>query len=177
MRPNFFLIIASLLIFSAVPALAEPGAENAFSPYQGATELVIRTIGTAKKSIHVAAYTFTSQPIAAALAEAHRHGIEVEIVLDKSQRRARYSALPYFLKSGIPTRINYNYAIMHDKFMVIDGTTLELGSFNYTKAAEEKNAENVLVLHRDTDVIRQYENQWQKLWAEATALEQLASRE
>ena len=35
--------------------------------------------------------------------------------------------------AGIPIRINSYYAIMHDKYMVIDGKTVETGSFNYTR--------------------------------------------
>jgi len=31
--------------------------------------------------------------------------------------------------------------------MIIDGETVVTGSFNFTKAAEENNAENLLVIH------------------------------
>ena len=55
---------------------------------------------------------------------------------------------------------------MHNKFMVIDNQVLELGSFNYTKAAEEKNAENVLVIHDDPQIVQDYAAQWRKLWQE-----------
>ena len=58
---------------------------------------------------------------------------------------------------------------MHNKFMIIDSKTLELGSFNYTRSAEEKNAENVLVLH-SKKAIKDYSNQWQMLWDEADEL-------
>ena len=34
----------------------------------------------------------------------------------------------------------------HNKIMLIDGDTIITGSFNFTKAAEESNAENLLVL-------------------------------
>lgn len=46
-------------------------------------------------------------------------------------------------------------AIMHDKFIVVDTDVVEEGSFNYTAAAERKNAENVLVLH-DRTVAQEY---------------------
>ena len=65
------------------------------------------------------------------------------------------------------TRINDHYAIMHDKFMVIDGRTIELGSFNYTRAAENNNAENVLVVHGSDKIIQDYSRQWRGLWEEA----------
>jgi len=57
--------------------------------------------------------------------------------------------------------------VMHDKFIIIDQAVLELGSFNYTKAAEEKNAENVLVIRDVPTVIKNYAAEWDKLWQES----------
>jgi phosphatidylserine/phosphatidylglycerophosphate/cardiolipin synthase-like enzyme len=169
------IIIFSLLLCGEV--CAEPTTENAFSPRQGATALVIKTIEEAEKTIHVAAYSFTSKPIAEALVAAHGHGIDVEVVLDKSQSKSRYRMLSYLTDNGIPARINSRYAIMHNKFMIIDSKVLELGSFNYTKAAEEKNAENVLVIRRKKRLIKNYEKQWKKLWDEAETAQEINARE
>jgi phosphatidylserine/phosphatidylglycerophosphate/cardiolipin synthase-like enzyme len=55
---------------------------------------------------------------------------------------------------------------LHDKFIVVDGLTVEQGSFNYTAAAETKNAENVLVLH-DVAIADEYRREWERLWAES----------
>ncbi len=161
-------ILLSFIVILASTSYAFAGGitlEDAFSPYQGATELVVKTIVEAKKSIHVAAYSFTSKPIADALVTAHDKGIDVEVVLDKSQREGHM--MQYIKDHGIPTRINYRYSIMHDKFMIIDEKTLELGSFNYTVAAEKRNAENVLVVHNAESVIKDYSSQWKNLWKES----------
>ena len=161
-----FMLLANFIFPSA---MAESNAitsmEDAFSPHQGATELVVKTIGQAKKSIHVAAYSFTSRPIASALAAAHDKGVDVEVVLDKSQKNGWI--MQCLKDHKIPARFNYQYSIMHDKFMVIDEKTLELGSFNYTRAAEDNNAENVLVIHDAKKVVKDYSKQWKKLWEEA----------
>ena len=63
-------------------------------------------------------------------------------------------------------RVDYRYAILHVKFIVVDGETLETGSFNLTAAAEQRNAENVLVLH-DADVAKRYAQEWEWLWSES----------
>ncbi len=99
------------------------------------------------------------------MVNAHQRGVDVKVVLDKRQNSTR-SLLSFLQENGIPTRINGHYAIMHNKFMIIDGNVLELGSFNYTKAAEEKNAENVIVMHNTPQVIEDYTRQWEKLWNE-----------
>lgn len=147
--------------------IAYADIQTAFSPNQGGTELIVKTIGEAKESIEVAAYSFTSTSIAKALLDAHNCGVKVRVVLDKSQRTANYSSYIFLSNHNVPTRINSNYAIMHNKFMVIDGKTLQLGSFNYTKAAEEKNAENVMVIRNEIDTIKVYKQQWDKLWNES----------
>jgi phosphatidylserine/phosphatidylglycerophosphate/cardiolipin synthase-like enzyme len=166
---HFIRTLFFLLIFP-ITALAQPNAEEAFSPRQGASLLVIKTIEKAEKSIKVAAYSFTSKPIADALIKAYQKGIDVKIVLDKSQQKNKHSMYRYFLENKLPTRINRKYAIMHNKFMVIDEKALQLGSFNYTKSAEKSNAENVLVIRRNKKVISRYSIQWQKLWNEAQDL-------
>src|SRR6185369_7846496 len=144
---KYFIIIISLLSATYwCDALAEPKFEDAFAPNQGATALIVRTIDESQKSIRVAAYYFTSRPITEALIAAHRRGVDVKVVMDETNKTNFYSSLKPLLDARIPTRTNSHYAIMHDKFMVIDSSTLELGSFNYTRSAEEKNAENVLVI-------------------------------
>jgi phosphatidylserine/phosphatidylglycerophosphate/cardiolipin synthase-like enzyme len=159
--PRFLLLLMLVLPLS----VAGQEVEDAFSPHQGATQLVVATIGEAKQTVRVAAYSFTSLPIGDALIAAEKRGVDVKVVLDRKQNSKR-SLLDYLRESGVPTRINGHYAIMHNKFMIIDGKVLELGSFNYTKAAEEKNAENVLVLRNEPQVISDYTRQWEKLWEE-----------
>lgn len=167
--PTYFLILLCpmfALILLPATSFGQSTIERAFSPHQGATELVVNTIGEAHRSISMAAYSFTSRPIAEALVDACNRGVDVRVVLDKSQRtNALLSRL--FDGSCVHTRINYRYAIMHDKFIIVDDDTVELGSFNYTKAAENNNAENVLVLHDVPTVAHDYGTQWIKLWDES----------
>ena len=128
-----------LLLLLPLPSWAWP-VEIAFSPRGGATDLVVRTIDSAKSSIRVATYSFTSKPIATALLDAHKRGIDVRVLVDKSNATAWYTAATFLANQGVPVRVDYRYAIMHDKFIVVDGVTVEEGSFNYTAAAEKKNA-------------------------------------
>jgi phosphatidylserine/phosphatidylglycerophosphate/cardiolipin synthase-like enzyme len=167
------LALAALSISLLFPAAAEPAEapsiEVAFSPSGGATDLVVKTIESAKNSIRVAAYSFTSKPIALALLEAQKRGVDVRVVADRSNATARYTAATFLATQGVPVRLDYRYSIMHDKFLIVDGQTLETGSFNFTAAAEARNAENVLVLH-DAALAQQYEQQWERLWNESEEL-------
>lgn len=165
----FLIILLALLTTSVANVSAEPNTsiDVAFSPNAGATEAIVSLITEAKHSIRLAAYSFTSKPIARALMEAHKRGIDVQVVLDKSNKTTRYTSATFIANVDIPVRINSQYAIMHNKYMVVDGTTVETGSFNYTSAAEIKNAENVLVIRGNPELANSYLKNWKQLWDEA----------
>lgn len=117
-----------------------------FSPYGRALDVVLDGIADARQSILVAEYSFTSKPIATALLNAHKRGIKVFVVADQKDNSTGYSAVRFLANEGVPVRLDGNYAIHHHKFMVIDGVNLETGSFNYSAAAANRNAENALLL-------------------------------
>eukprot|EP00659_Diplonema_papillatum_P003092 gene3092-4854_t len=117
-----------------------------------------------------AAYSFTSKPIALALVNAKKRGVNVMVVADKKGNTAKYSAVTFLANEGVPVRLNGNYAIMHNKYIVIDGRDVETGSFNYTQAAAKSNAENALLLRGVPELAISYANNFNKLWAEADTL-------
>ena len=109
----------------------------------------------------VQADSFTSAPIAKALLDAHKRGLRVEVILDKSQRTDEYSSATFFFNSGIPVKIDGQHAIAHNKVIVINEETVITGSFNFTRAAEENNAENLLIIH-DKKLGSLYTKNWQE---------------
>jgi phosphatidylserine/phosphatidylglycerophosphate/cardiolipin synthase-like enzyme len=120
---------------------------------------VVKEINAAKATILVQAYSFTSARIAEALVEANKRGVSIQVILDKSQRNEKYSSADFVQHAGIPTYIDSRHAIAHNKVMVIDGGTVITGSFNFTKNAEENNAENLLVI-RSPELASKYCNNW-----------------
>jgi phosphatidylserine/phosphatidylglycerophosphate/cardiolipin synthase-like enzyme len=134
------------------------GVQVYFSPRGGATEAVVDALDRATNAVWVQAYSFTSAPIAKALVEAHRRGVRVAVILDASQRAEKYSEADFLNHSGIRTLIDAQHAIAHNKVMILDSYLLLTGSFNFTKAAEEKNAENLLVINDPVLAGRYLEN-------------------
>jgi phosphatidylserine/phosphatidylglycerophosphate/cardiolipin synthase-like enzyme len=128
-----------------------------FSPRGGATDAVVQAIHAAQHQILVQAYSFTAAPIAKALLDAHKRGVHVFAVLDKSNETDKYSAATFLVNAGIRTVIDDQHAIAHNKVMVIDRATIITGSFNFTKAAEERNAENLLVITDAPALVQAYE--------------------
>ena len=151
---------AGLLLAGCVPQASIPqGIQVYFSPKGGATEAVVNALDHATNAVLVQAYSFTSAPIAKALVDAHRRGIKVQVILDRSQRTEKYSEADFLKNNGIPTLIDAQHAIAHNKIMILDGYIVLTGSFNFTKAAEEHNAENLLVIN-DPALAGQYIGNW-----------------
>jgi phosphatidylserine/phosphatidylglycerophosphate/cardiolipin synthase-like enzyme len=166
----FLFCLFSCLAAHAESLPASASYELSFSPNGKALSLVLNTINSAQKEILVAAYSFTSKPISKALVGAHQRGVSVRVVADEKENGERYTAVHFLANQGVPVRLNSNYAIMHNKFMVIDGSTVETGSFNYSAAAASKNAENVLVIKNAATLATRYAEEWQRLWDEGTDL-------
>ena len=154
-------VIALLLVFAGLAwgAFAAPDWQVYFSPDGGAAAAIVAELGKATNSVLVQAYSFTSAPIAKALVDAHKRGVKITVILDKGQKTAKYSSADFVSRAGITTLIDGKHAIAHNKVMVIDGLTLITGSFNFTKAAEESNAENLLIV-RDKDLAAAYIENW-----------------
>ncbi|MGP1932232.1 MAG: phospholipase D family protein [Arsenophonus sp. ET-YP4-MAG3] len=158
----FFLIFISLSSYSTNIQDIEIG----FSPGRKAKQIILSAIEEAKKSIDIAAYSFTSKPIALALINARNRGVNIRVVADKKSNSKKYTAVTYLSNHHIPVRLNDKYAIMHNKFMIIDNHSVETGSFNYTKNAENRNAENVIYIKNRPDIAEKYTQEFNRLWSE-----------
>lgn len=141
------------------PSSIPQGVQVWFSPHGGATEAVVNALNHATNTVLVQAYSFTSAPIAEALVQARRRGVKVQVILDKSQRTEKYSEADFLQHEGIPTLIDSEHAIAHNKIMLIDDYLVLTGSFNFTRAAEEHNAENLLLIN-DPVLAKRYLDNW-----------------
>lgn len=163
------LLCASLL---AAPVLASENAGNitvGFSPSGTALSNVLDVINSAHNSIDVAAYSFTSKEVAAALVKAAGRGVQVRVVADqKDNQKSPHSAVITMQENHIPVRLDGHYAIMHNKFMVVDEVTTETGSFNYTASADKRNAENALVIWNAPQLAAVYSQEFERLWQESS---------
>lgn len=156
---RYFLLI---LLFS-LPAYADCEIRPYFSPNGGAEQAIINEINKAQDSVVMAAYVFTSQPISQALELARSRAVTVATVVDgnaSKQVRLLLSTSKYSVK------YNHKYAIQHSKYIITDDTLIT-GSFNFTKSAEKRNSENILVIQDCPNVIVSYQKNWSKLWNEA----------
>jgi phosphatidylserine/phosphatidylglycerophosphate/cardiolipin synthase-like enzyme len=136
-----------------VPA---PSVAIHFSPKGGCGEVVVEAIKAARHQVLVMAYSFTYDPIVKALMDAHARGLDVELVFDKSNEEDQRSDMPRCIEKGMKVLVDAEHAIAHNKVMIIDKKVLLTGSFNFTRQAEEANAENLLVIRHDKAIVEKY---------------------
>ncbi|MGL1834574.1 phospholipase D family protein [Rhodocyclaceae bacterium SMB388] len=178
-------IIAALVfgLVAAVPAgqriPARGSVEVAFSPADDPEALLLRVIGDARESIRVQAYVFTSRAIARGLVEAHRRGVRVEVLADAEMNRrgGRNAAIPALLEAKVPVAFETAFAAAHNKVLIIDPQgpvcTVVTGSYNFTWSARNRNAENVLVLRDNCELVQAYLDNWNRHRANAVPVASL----
>lgn len=161
----------SIFILSAVFSVSVSAGDNiavVFSPGGTAQRLILNLIAGAGKTLDVAAYEFTSRPVADALLSQSQRGVAVRLVADEKVSHGRYSLVSLLACSGVPVRTDDRYNIMHNKFIVADGMNTETGSFNYTSSAEKRNAENALAVFDNKAVAAEYNAEFERLWNESS---------
>lgn len=169
------LKLAIVLLFLAfVPAIFADTAitsgasyDLGFSPGETSLSVVLNAINSSRSSLSMACYEFTSRDIAEAIEKAAHRGVKVRIVADFKASRQKYSQIPILEAAGISIRLDEHYSIMHNKFIVIDGSSIETGSFNYTTAAIKHNAENAIVFWHVPGLAAKYTTEFNRLWAES----------
>ena len=169
-RPQCALGLAGLWLIAATTAYAEDSVQPMtsqthirvyFTPGDSAESAIVEQLFAAKDSILVQAYSFTNPAIASALVGARDRGLRVVLLLDKSHLTQKYSAADFTSHGGVETLIDDRHAIAHNKIMIIDGKVVITGSYNFTKAAEKNNAENMVIIE-SPEVATQYLRNWQK---------------
>lgn len=155
------LLCAPISFPRAQPSIPTPQWHVCFTPGDQCVDDLIARLDGAKLSIRVQAYSFTAQDIADALIRARQRGVDVIVILDRSQRRERYSMIDEMKSGGILVYIDDCCAIAHNKVMIIDEKIVVTGSYNFTKSAEVRNAENMLIIE-DRTLAARYLDNWKK---------------
>lgn len=153
-------------VSSATTIAATGTIEAAFSPEQDVAGIIIKAISRARKQILVQAFSFTHKDIAKALIAAHDRGVEVKLIADNDQtERISSEKISMIANSGIPVWLDGEHQSAHNKVILIDAGMPDVvvitGSYNFTFAAQFKNAENVLLIHGNNKLAQLYRDNWQ----------------
>lgn len=139
----------------------------AFTPPSGGARAIVQAIEDSREEVLVQAYGFTHNALAQALLSAQQRGVKVQVLLDQKSSQTNRYVIDLFRAAGLTLRFDGAHAIAHNKVMVIDRAVVVTGSYNFTNAADTRNAENILVL-RGAELARQYRENWHIHWAHGT---------
>lgn len=103
---------------------------------------MVAAIDSARRSVDVAVYNMSNQNLADALIRAHNRGVRVRMVMESE---AMERGVPQALQdAGIPIIGDQREGLMHNKFIIIDGREVWMGSANFTNASLFSDSNNVV---------------------------------
>ncbi len=168
-RPSSNAPASTTSVFATTTASAQPPTdlvEYCFSPGGNCSSLVVKWIDRANSSVHVLIYSFTLDAISTALIAAKNRGVEVKVVMERSNANEKGAEYQMLKNAGVDIRLDMNSGLMHDKAAIIDGHIILTGSYNYSAAADTSNNENLVVI----DSLRwasAFESQFQLIYSQA----------
>lgn len=154
---------------------------------QSVNGLIAQTLQQAQKEVDLALFVFSEQALSDALAQSASHGVKVKTLIDPGfayreysegldmlgmtmpSAQCRYEAnnRPWtkpILTVGIPQLPEGDK--LHHKFGLIDDRTVIVGSQNWSKAANDTNDENLLVIQSPT-VAAHFRREFERLYSNA----------
>ncbi len=172
-----WLLAAILLNLSTVTFAEEPRelpgtclsgiCDLCFSPKEACDQKLIAYINTTKTSLDIAIYSITLPDIASAIIKAKQRGVNVRLIADYKSSFMKSSMTNEIKQAGVPVRLwsgeNNLGGLMHHKFAIADSHMVQTGSYNYSRNATKRNAENQIYTV-DPVSIRKFTNEFERLW-------------
>jgi phosphatidylserine/phosphatidylglycerophosphate/cardiolipin synthase-like enzyme len=114
-------------------------------------------------------YTLSDDRLMDAILQCHREGITVRILSDNDKMFDQGSDIQTLHRAGLTVKVDNSPAHMHHKFIIVDRSIVLTGSYNWTRSAATKNAENLVVIE-DQETARQFTEEFERLWQQASYL-------
>ena len=159
------LICGSIFSFVVDPFFFPQSA--VFSPH--AESEIISLIDSARSTLDIEMYVFTSQAVRDALKRANDRGVLVRIIIERRVESSNQFTIFNELQSyGIAARwASSEYTLTHAKFVIVDGKRLLVGSHNFSNNALRDNREASVILS-SSSLIADFERVFEEDWIKAT---------
>ena len=135
-----------------------------FSPSDRCEKSLLKLIDNAKERIDIAVYSINNTNLVEALKRAHKRGVKIRILTDRSQAGNKSSKAKDLHNEKLKVRVHSKFKIEHNKFAVFDGEKASTGSYNWTNPASKKNSENCVFFTDNQEVVDDYQNRFDYLW-------------
>lgn len=135
-----------------------------FSPDDGVASPLLDLLNNAQESIHFMAFSFTTDEFGEAIRMQAENGLTVAGVMEEEQVKSNIGTeYDLFKQAGLDVFTDGNEGQMHHKTMIIDGSIVVTGSYNFSRSAETRNDENLIVIY-DQDIADFYMQEFQRIY-------------
>ena len=145
-----------------IVALGPITLECYFAPEDKPEPQIIAELNAAKATIDFMAFSFTSEPIAEAVAARRAQGVRVRGLFEARNAGSRHSRDEFLAERGAQVFLDKNPYNMHHKVFILDTQTVITGSYNFSRNAATQNDENVLIIH-DAPIARRFTEEFERL--------------
>jgi phosphatidylserine/phosphatidylglycerophosphate/cardiolipin synthase-like enzyme len=137
-----------------------------FSSEDKIVRKLIAIVNDAEVNIRFLAFSFTDDPLAQAMIDRARAGLDVKGVFEAFGSTYSSSELRKFWCANVPARQDGNGSFLHHKVIIIDNSIVITGSLNFSANADDSNEENVIILD-NPEIAALYLQEFEKNWAQA----------
>jgi phosphatidylserine/phosphatidylglycerophosphate/cardiolipin synthase-like enzyme len=121
-----------------------------FSPDDGIANHILEFLNNAEESIYFLAFSFTTDEFGKAIRTQAENGLTVAGVMEEQQVKSNIGTeYDLFKQAGLDVFIDGIEGQMHHKTMIVDGQIVITGSYNFSRSAEERNDENLIVIYNE----------------------------
>ncbi len=126
-------------------------------------------IGRASRTVDMAIYQLDLPAVVEALLDARERGVTVRVItdIDTLEDPGENEAFLALEAAGIPVVGGNSDAIMHNKFVVVDGAAVWTGSWNFTANDTYRYNNNAIAI-QSPELASNYRATFQKMWFDRT---------
>lgn len=147
--------------------IAGTNIEVYFSPDDGVADHILEYLNNAEESIYFLAFSFTTDEFGEAIRAQAEDGLTVGGVMEEQQVKSNIGTeYDLFKQAGLDVLIDGNQGQMHHKTMVIDGKIVITGSYNFSRSAETRNDENLVIFHNE-QIADFFMSEFQRVYSQA----------
>lgn len=144
------------------PLAGLPALENYPAQAKGLDRALIALIDSAQKTLDAAVYSFSLPALAEALERACRREVRVRLVMERETAGSFYR--DRLASRDCPeAKLDENKGLMHEKFLVVDGSAVWVGSHNWTCLDIYTDANNALLI-QDTSIAEAFAAEFEELY-------------
>ena len=140
--------------------------QSYFSPGNDILDAITEQLQQCTNSLDICVFTLSDDRILDAIVACYRDGITIRVLSDNDKQYDRGSDIRTLSDAGVDVRVDVSDAHMHHKFMVVDEQIVVTGSYNWTRSAATRNAENIVIID-DQSTAESFLEEYERLWLEA----------